>query len=205
MLLLTSSTPPKVRLAFYFISTIAELATAIYQAPGARHSYGRLLNLPRFGVITPKAIFRSGEPRRGAHFRHLEQLRIRTILCVKRTPIGPKLRDYATQHAIPLHHIDLGQHHIQPDAVAEALAILDDPANHPILLHCDGGRHRAGVVAAALRTHQGWSIDAIVAEYLSFARPSPFWDHLDFIATYAARHRRRAEAHTDGLRVTVLT
>jgi hypothetical protein len=42
---------------------------------------------------------------------------------------------------------------------------IDDPASQPVLVHCQGGVHRTGVVAAMYRIrYQGWRADDAIAE-----------------------------------------
>ncbi len=46
----------------------------------------------------------------------------------------------------------------RPAAIDHFLAIMDDPANYPILFHCKAGLHRTGILAAVYRMeYQGWS------------------------------------------------
>jgi tyrosine-protein phosphatase SIW14 len=46
----------------------------------------------------------------------------------------------------------------RPEAIEKFLAILDDPANHPVLLHCKAGLHRTGCLAAVYRMeYDGWT------------------------------------------------
>jgi protein tyrosine/serine phosphatase len=40
--------------------------------------------------------------------------------------------------------------------IRTALAYLDDVKNHPVFVHCKGGRHRTGGVIAAYRISHGW-------------------------------------------------
>ena len=45
------------------------------------------------------------------------------------------------------------------------LTLVNDPANQPIYVHCQGGRHRTGVMTAVYRmTTDGWSADKAFAE-----------------------------------------
>jgi protein tyrosine/serine phosphatase len=45
-------------------------------------------------------------------------------------------------------------------AVKEFLKLVNDPANQPVFVHCQGGRHRTGVMTAVYRmTKEGWSAD----------------------------------------------
>src|SRR6516165_2943015 len=43
-------------------------------------------------------------------------------------------------------------------AVTQFLKLVNDPANWPVFVHCQGGRHRTGVMTAVYRmTNDGWS------------------------------------------------
>jgi hypothetical protein len=53
----------------------------------------------------------------------------------------------------------------RPKVIDEFLAVLDDPANHPVLLHCKAGLHRTGVLAAVYRMeYEGWGPARALAE-----------------------------------------
>jgi tyrosine-protein phosphatase SIW14 len=58
---------------------------------------------------------------------------------------------------------------IPVERFAQALNIVLDPANHPILVHCNRGKHRTGCLMGVLRRMCGWSISAIMDEYARFA------------------------------------
>lgn len=50
-------------------------------------------------------------------------------------------------------------------AVQQFLTLVNDPANQPVYVHCQGGRHRTGVMTAAYRmTQDGWSADQAYGE-----------------------------------------
>jgi protein tyrosine/serine phosphatase len=45
-----------------------------------------------------------------------------------------------------------------PGTIAHFLALVNDPANQPVYVHCIGGRHRTGVMTAIYRiTGDGWT------------------------------------------------
>jgi protein tyrosine/serine phosphatase len=45
-------------------------------------------------------------------------------------------------------------------AVTEFLKLVNSPANQPVFVHCQGGRHRTGVMTAVYRmTSDGWNAD----------------------------------------------
>jgi tyrosine-protein phosphatase SIW14 len=53
----------------------------------------------------------------------------------------------------------------RPRAIEEFLAVMDDEANYPVLIHCKAGLHRTGVLSAVYRMeYQGWSREAAFCE-----------------------------------------
>ena len=55
------------------------------------------------------------------------------------------------------------------------LAVMDDPANHPVLVHCFAGVHRTGTLCAVYRMeYQGWAADRAIAEMEGYGfEPGP--------------------------------
>jgi protein tyrosine/serine phosphatase len=54
-------------------------------------------------------------------------------------------------------------------AIAQFLALVNDPAHQPVYVHCQGGRHRTGTMTAVYRmTHDGWTADQAYAEMKQF-------------------------------------
>ena len=50
-------------------------------------------------------------------------------------------------------------------AVDKFLKLVNDPANQPVYVHCQGGRHRTGVMTAVYRMNQdGWTADRAYSE-----------------------------------------
>ncbi len=46
----------------------------------------------------------------------------------------------------------------RPSVIEDFLAVMDDPDNYPVLIHCHAGLHRTGVLAAVYRMeYQGWT------------------------------------------------
>jgi tyrosine-protein phosphatase SIW14 len=53
--------------------------------------------------------------------------------------------------------------------IAQFLELVNDPANQPVYVHCQGGRHRTGVMTAVYRmTEDGWTADRAYAEMKQF-------------------------------------
>jgi protein tyrosine/serine phosphatase len=50
-------------------------------------------------------------------------------------------------------------------AITQFLELVNDPANFPVYVHCQGGRHRTGVMTAVYRmTKDGWTADRAYQE-----------------------------------------
>jgi protein tyrosine/serine phosphatase len=85
-------------------------------------------------------------------------------------------------------------------AVAKFLKLVNDPANQPVYVHCQGGRHRTGVMTAVYRmTHDGWTADQAYTEMKQYhfegLLSHPTLKH--FVYDYYANfnHSRLADDH----------
>jgi protein tyrosine/serine phosphatase len=62
-----------------------------------------------------------------------------------------------------------------PSAVTQFLKLVNDPANQPVFVHCQGGRHRTGVMTAVYRmTQDGWTADRAYSEMKKYKFESLF-------------------------------
>ncbi|KAB2075169.1 hypothetical protein ES319_A07G203100v1 [Gossypium barbadense] len=58
---------------------------------------------------------------------------------------------------------------IPEDTIREALNVVLDVRNHPVLIHCNRGKHRTGCVVGCLRKLQRWCLSSVFDEYQRFA------------------------------------
>ena len=76
-------------------------------------------------------------------------------------------------------------------AVDKFLALVNDPANQPVYVHCQGGRHRTGVMTAIYRmTHDSWTADRAFTEMVQFQFKKGFVSHnalKDFVYTFSPK------------------
>lgn len=61
---------------------------------------------------------------------------------------------------------------------------LLDRRNHPILIHCNKGKHRTGCLIGCLRKLQQWSLTTIFDEYRRFSFPKSRSMDQEFIELY---------------------
>ncbi|KAL8291794.1 hypothetical protein RQP46_002052 [Phenoliferia psychrophenolica] len=60
---------------------------------------------------------------------------------------------------------------IPDEKIVAALSVIFDVRNHPILIHCNKGKHRTGCLVGCLRKAQQWSTAAIFDEYRRYSFP----------------------------------
>lgn len=129
--------------------------------------------LAHFAVVTPGVLMRSGQP----HTRDLEWIRrehgLGAIVCVRggtRHPLRGRWFarevEFCRKHGIHFEHMRLSDTSQPPrEAFARFLAVVRDPTRHPVLVHCEQGFHRTGIMVAAYRVAEcGWSVEDALAE-----------------------------------------
>jgi protein tyrosine/serine phosphatase len=184
--MLDRTTPRVVRLATYALYDATVIAMQVIRSPLRVASYGRVLNLPRFSVVLSSRVFRSGEPRSRAHFAHVKELGVRTVVCVRGGGPSPATVAFAERYGLRLLVFDMGEEFMFDAGAAHAAALAAlTPENQPALIHCDGGRHRAGMVCAIIRRRMGWSMPDVLNEYWTLAQPSPLACNVEFIVRHA--------------------
>jgi len=179
---------------------LTALAIAAYQAFWHDH-------LKRFNVVRPGVLYRTGQPTelglRYARIRYKMQTDLNTRRYRKRLrrglfdpgkPSGDYEADYATRLGMNYVQWPQGDQRCWPWPTPwfhEALfKLFDDPANYPVLVHCMGGRHRTGTVAALFRLeYDRWPVERVLDELYSysFGDPIPIHDHN--LRTYLPRPR----------------
>lgn len=58
---------------------------------------------------------------------------------------------------------------IDTEIMQAAVVALLDARHHPVLIHCNKGKHRTGCLVGCLRKTMRWCITAIFDEYRRFA------------------------------------
>lgn len=148
------------------------------------------------GIYTPpenfsmvcKGIYRSSFPRI-ENFSYLHKLGLKSILCLIPEEYPNENVEFNEKEGIKFYQIGLSGNKepfvkIKPHLVKEALEILNNVDNHPILVHCNRGKHRTGCVIGCLRKSQNWSHIMIFDEYRKFATPKERPLDLQFIEMY---------------------
>jgi tyrosine-protein phosphatase SIW14 len=137
----------------------------------------------RLRVIDPGRVYRSGQMTAAGFEDTIRRLGIRTIVNLQDDCLDPDLTfsyfdrqtikesDFCARLGVRFLTIspDLVPRRQsadrRPHAIEEMLAIFDNPASYPVLIHCRAGLHRTGCMAAIYRMeYQSWSPEQAVEE-----------------------------------------
>ena len=164
---------------WFFGLAIAVLVTVV---PVVRYRWV-YTHCKRLREVTPGVFYRSGEMTADGFTEAVAQHHFRTII---------NLQDEYPDPDISVHYFggatikesqlcrSLGARYVfippdliarrlvgsqRPEAIDRFLAIMDDPSNYPVLLHCRAGLHRTGVLAAVYRMeYDHWSPSEAIEE-----------------------------------------
>jgi protein tyrosine phosphatase (PTP) superfamily phosphohydrolase (DUF442 family) len=124
----------------------------------------------RFGIVEEGALYRCAQPNGGRMKDVLAKYQIRTTVNLRQPSEMQKDRKaaeeiaFAGEHGIQFINIPYDDEHAQAQ-IRQFLAIVADPANRPVLVHCAAGKERSGVMTAAYRMRvQGWPLEQALAE-----------------------------------------
>ncbi|XWS75806.1 hypothetical protein CRYUN_Cryun01aG0123800 [Craigia yunnanensis] len=138
-------------------------------------STGVDLNLipPLNFAMVDNGIFRSGFPG-SANFSFLQSLNLRSIIYLCPEPYPEANTEFLKSNGIRLFQFGIEGHkepfvNIPEDTIREALKIVLDVRNHPVLIHCNRGKHRTGCLVGCLRKLQRWCLSSVFDEYQRFA------------------------------------
>jgi protein tyrosine/serine phosphatase len=162
--------------------------------------------LRHFAVVEPGVLMRCGQPR----MRDLETIRqehgLKTVVVARggtRHPLRGRWfrneRSWCADRGVTLEHMPFSDKSLPPaDVFDRFLAVLRDPARRPVLVHCEQGFHRTGILVAAYRIGVlGWPVERAVAEMeeSGFEAANPKRQSLrDALLNWAARSEPQAQA-----------
>jgi len=121
--------------------------------------------MPNFAQVCP-GIYRSSFPTK-KNFKFLKHLGMRSILTLVLEDYTEANKQFNKENGIKLLQfgvpgnkepfVDIPEHHIR-----SALTELLDERNHPILIHCNKGKHRTGCLVGCLRKLCRWNLCTIL-------------------------------------------
>ncbi|KXS18342.1 protein-tyrosine phosphatase [Gonapodya prolifera JEL478] len=127
-----------------------------------------------FGMVE-EDLYRSGQPNE-LNFPFLERLGLKTIIYLAPEDPNQTFLNFVDDQDIQMHHLGTttstnAWDPISEEVVLEALDIILDPKNYPVMVMCNLGRHRTGTVIGCLRKLQRWNLTSIFEEYRRYTGP----------------------------------
>ncbi|KAK4525293.1 hypothetical protein GAYE_SCF09G3201 [Galdieria yellowstonensis] len=140
---------------------------------GAPDSQDELLIPPlNFAMVSP-GVYRAGYPNK-KNYLFLKKLNLKTVLYLCPEDYSSANIEFfmetgtqVLQFGIPGNKEPFVD--IPEDVIRDALEVLLDVRYHPLLIHCNKGKHRTGCLVGCLRKVQRWSLTSIFDEYRRFA------------------------------------
>lgn len=145
-----------------------------------------LYNLPGLGNAGRVApgVYRGEQPGPGG-YATLKQLGIKTVIDLRTSESEKAQVEAAGMRAIAV-PIEMTRKGLK-EKVDQVVALMADPANQPVYVHCRHGQDRTGIVVAAYRmTLDNWSLKDVEAEMQSFGFNDVWVNFKKFIRSYKA-------------------
>lgn len=171
-------------------SEISKVSRALLSANQPLRTQKTGVTLPAMKLLTPPdggwevpenfsivvgQIYRSSFPR-PENFEYLKRLKLKSILVLIPEIYPDENLQFMKENDIQFFQVGMSGNkepfvHVPHDVITRALEIAINPANHPLLIHCNRGKHRTGCLSGCIRRLQDWSLTMIFDEYRRFAYP----------------------------------
>ena len=154
--------------------------------------------------LVDRGIYRSSFPRT-KNIGFIKRLKLKTVVSLVPEDYPSQLVDFYEREGIKLISIGVDGNKgpfksIGVELFSHAVAVVLDPSNHPILIHCNKGKHRTGCVVACVRRTKGWSLASALNEYILFSAPKSRLEDQRYIEAFdpivAAKKILKAEVRS---------
>ncbi|TPX17097.1 uncharacterized protein E0L32_003215 [Thyridium curvatum] len=161
--------------------------------------FGEALSLPKrfsvpstragqpinFGMVVP-GVYRSSYPQ-AQDYDFIRSLKLKSIVTLVDKDFPEGYKAFITANGI--HHYVFSmkgtkKEEIPIKTMKAILRLVLDRRNHPLLIHCNHGKHRTGCVVAIIRKVTGWDLPVVLDEYRAYAEPKVRDCDLQYISSF---------------------
>jgi len=137
------------------------------------------IRIDNFGQIS-STYYRGAQPE-GRDYADLATLGVKTIINLTSDDASADEQLMAEKAGLTYVQIPMTTHVAPTGAqLTQFMAIVNNPFNQPVYVHCVGGKHRTGVMTAAYRiAHDGWTPDRAFKEMKQYKFGADFL-HAEF-------------------------
>ena len=163
----------------------------VARSAAAPTTAGAIVTPPiNYSMLCP-GVHRSGYPSK-RNFGFLQTLKLKSIIFLCPEAYADSNLQFCAANGITLLTVPMEGNKepfldIPQEAMDRAMSLLCDTRHHPVLIHCNKGKHRTGTVCGCLRRLQGWSLASTFDEYLRFAGDKARFVDQQFIELYTAK------------------
>src|SRR5262245_14120751 len=181
---------------------LAATVMGVVAASPLVYSMNRNWHMRNLRVVEPGHLYRSGQLTPQGFERVLHEQGIKTVVPLRTTrtaALPPDTWEEGICAARGVKHVRIVPRVWGADekgeipaeqGVREFLAVMDNPANHPVLVHCFAGIHRTGTMCAIYRIeYHGWPAGRAIneMEQCGFDPDDMVEDIEGFLRTYPPR------------------
>ncbi|KAI1163137.1 tyrosine phosphatase family-domain-containing protein [Nemania serpens] len=135
---------------------------------------GRLDSSPpvNFAIVS-EGLYRSGYPQ-AQDYPFMQSLKLKTIVTLVRKELPDGYQEFMQVNRITHKIFDMAgtkKEDIPVEMMRAIHAVVSEPENYPLLIHCNHGKHRTGCVVGVFRKSNQWDLKRIIDEYSTFAEP----------------------------------
>jgi protein tyrosine/serine phosphatase len=150
----------------------------------------RIFNLPGLSNVGRVAsnIYRGAQPEPQGYIT-LRKMGIRTVINLRSLHSEKKAVEEAGMKSVEVPMKVFKD--VNQETVRKVIAIMADPANQPVYIHCALGQDRTGAVVAAYRMEvDRWSLAEAEAEMQAFGFNDLWYELKEFVRDYAVTIRK---------------
>jgi protein tyrosine/serine phosphatase len=170
----------------FALSCIAAVAPDVTLPVAARTSE-RIYNLPGLsnaGKVAP-GVYRGAQPGKDG-YATLKTMGVKTVIDMRTSESEKVQVEAAGMRAIAI-PIEMSREGLK-EKLDRVVALMADPANQPVYIHCRHGQDRTGIVVAVYRMKlQGWALADAEAEMQAFGFNDIWVNFKKFIRQYGAQ------------------
>ena len=167
------------------------MASNDIRLPAGANTSERIYNLPglsNVGRVAP-GVLRGAAPGKDG-YATLKAMGVKTVIDMRTTASEKKDVETAGMRAIAI-PIEMTRDGLK-EKVDRVVALMADPANQPVYVHCRHGQDRTGIVVAAFRMkQQGWSLAEAETEMQAFGFNDVWVNFKKFIRQYGTELARK--------------
>jgi protein tyrosine/serine phosphatase len=150
-------------LAAIFLAACASAQTVQTGSDSSADRFLTNIRIKNFGKMDDR-FYRGAQPRED-DYRDLAALGIKTVIDLKNDPAPYEKRNV---EALGMRYINIpmsDKTYPRQEQIEQFLKIVNDPATGKFFVHCEGGRHRTGVMGAVYRFNfYHWNYDQVYRE-----------------------------------------